>query len=92
MSGHPPRKFSSRSRHQQQLLQLHLQGREIKPMASFLHCGNTEFLLQEIHIVEITEIHSNSFFDKNFVKATFLQKKLLNIYFNEFFFSVRIIF
>ena len=64
LSGHPPRKFSSRSRHQQQLLQLHLQGREIKPMASFLHCGNTEFLLQEIHIVEITEIHSNSFLTK----------------------------
>ena len=37
--------------------------------------------------VEITEILSHTFFSKNFVKATFLPKKLLNSWFDEIFFG-----
>ena len=48
--------------------------------------------LQLHHSVEITGIHSHAFFDKNFVKVTVLLKKLLNKWFDEFFFQWESIF
>ena len=50
-------------------------------------CKTAEILCRLIVSVEITEIYSHTFF-QNFVKATFLLKKLLNSWFDEFF-SVR---
>ena len=43
------------------------------------------------HSMEIMEIHCHThFFDKNFVKVTFLLKKILNSYFDEIFILVTV--